>query len=88
MLTVKVRLVDKNVNSHVGRVMVMKAMNHRSRLGNMVKIAKNKLAVEPIEDDSVSGDRDDTRGTVVFCMISLKVLEASEAISEAMYTMS
>lgn len=54
----------------------------------MVKIAKIKPAVEPTEDGSVPEVRDGTRGTVVFCMTSLKVLEASEAILEAMCTVS
>lgn len=85
-MTVKVRLVDKNVNNHVGKVMVMKAINHRRRLGSMVKIAKIKPAVEPTEDGSVPGDRDGTTGTVVFCMTCRKALEASEVILEATCT--
>ena len=83
MLTVKVKLVDKNVNSHVGKVMVRKAMNQKRRLGKAVKMARIKPAAEPTDADSVPGDRGDTTGTVVFCKMSLTASEAFEAISEA-----
>jgi hypothetical protein len=81
MLTVKVRLVDKNVNSHVGKVMVRKAMNQKRRLGKVVKTAKIKPAAEVTDAGSVPGDRDGTTCTVVFCKISRIASEAFEAIS-------
>jgi hypothetical protein len=83
MLTVKVRLVDKKVNSHVGKVMVRKAMNQKRRLGKVVKVAKIKPAAELTDVGSVPGDRDGTTGIVAFCKMSRMVSEAFEAISEA-----
>ena len=83
ILTVKVRLVDKNVNNHVGKVMVRKAMDQRRRLGRVVKMAKIKPAAEPIDDDLVPGGRDGTTDPFVFCKMSCMMSEAFEANSEA-----
>jgi hypothetical protein len=86
MLTVRVKLVDKNVNSHVGKVMVKKAMNQRRRLGNMVKMARIMPAATPTLDGSAIGGRDDTTGTVEFCTTSCSALDAFATISESIFS--
>lgn len=50
MLTVSVRLVDKKVNNHVGRVIVVKVMAQIRMLGSIVKIAKIKPKISPRVD--------------------------------------
>ena len=47
MFIVNVKLVEKKEKSHVGRVMVMNATDHRSMLGSIVKTAKTKAAIKP-----------------------------------------
>lgn len=53
---VKVRLMEKSVKSHVGRVMVQKVITQYNALGTTWKKKQNNHPIHPAMVDGVGGD--------------------------------